>query len=185
MKLKFIKSKYWLGALVSATLLLGSSDPVKAQMSKTQMSEAEMSEVSTGEFRRIEQPLGLKAGIAAAGLGLVGVELWWFLFSKTKAETAKAADGLQSIDITVDGGYSPDQIVVQTGQLVQLNFLRKDPSSCLEQIILPDFNKALDLPLNQKTTVEVLPEAAGSYTFHCGMNMFRGTIRAENSGKSS
>ena len=81
----------------------------------------------------------------------------------------------------VDGGYSPDQIVVQVGQPVQLNFLRKDPSSCLEQIILPDFNKAIDLPLNQTATIEIVPEKAGDYMFHCGMNMFRGTLTAKDS----
>lgn len=137
---------------------------------------AQTSEADTGEFLRIEQPLGLRAGVAVAGVGLIGLELWWFLLSKTKAQTAQTTDGIQSIDVTVDGGYSPNQIGVRAGQLVRLNFLRKDPSSCLEQVILPDFNKAVDLPLDQLVTVEFVPEKAGDYTFHCGMNMFRGTI---------
>ncbi|MGB3788939.1 MAG: cupredoxin domain-containing protein [Phormidesmis sp.] len=68
--------------------------------------------------------------------------------SKNTSHKAQVSDGVQTIDITVDGGYSPDQIVVQAGQPVRLNFLRKDPSSCLEQIILPDFRKSLDIPLN-------------------------------------
>ncbi len=157
------------GLLISTNLLLGGAHTAKAQISQA----------DTSEFRRIEQPLGLKVGVAAAGAGLIGLELWWFLFSKNKAQTAQASDGVQSVDITVDGGYSPDQIVVQAGQPVRLNFLRKDPSSCLEQIILPDFNKSLDLPLNQEATIEILPEAAGNYTFHCGMNMFRGTLTAK------
>ncbi len=137
---------------------------------------AQMSETDNSEFRSIDQPLGLKLGVSAAGLGLIGLELWWFLFNKTKAQTAEIEQGVQSVDILVDGGYSPDHVVVQAGQLVKLNFFRKDPSSCLEQIILPDFNKAIDLPLNQSATVEILPKAAGNYTFHCGMNMFRGTL---------
>lgn len=159
------------GLLISTSLVLGG----------THMAKAQISQPDTSEFRRIEQPLALKVGIAAAGAGLIGLELWWFLFSKNKAQTAQASDGVQSVDITVDGGYSPDQIVVQAGQPVRLNFLRKDPSSCLEQIILPDFNKVLDLPLNQKATVEIIPEATGNYTFHCGMNMFRGTLTVKES----
>ncbi len=41
---------------------------------------------STPAFDRIEQPLGLKLGVTAAGLGLMGLELWWFLFSKPKSQ---------------------------------------------------------------------------------------------------
>ena len=148
---------------------------------KVPAASAQIAEINVGEFRRIEQPLMLKVGVAVAGAGLVGLELWWFLFSKTKAQTARSRDGVQSIDITVDGGYSPDQIMVQVGQPVQLNFLRKDPSSCLEQVVLPDFNKAVDLPLNRTVTVEIVSKKAGDYTFRCGMNMFRGTITARDS----
>lgn len=169
MKLQLSKSNWLLGGLLSIGLSFGIAHTAKAQIA----------EPDTNEFRRIEQPLGLKAGIAAAGAGLIGLELWWFLWSKNKAQTAQVSEGVQSIDITVDGGYSPDQIVVQAGQPVRLNFLRKDPSSCLEQIILPDFNKAIDLPLNKEAAIEVVPPKAGNYTFHCGMNMFRGTLTAK------
>lgn len=37
------------------------------------------------QFRTIEQPLALKAGVTLAGLGLIGLELWWFLFSNKHA----------------------------------------------------------------------------------------------------
>ena len=163
-----LKNKWMLGGLLSVSLLLSIPTATKAQISAA----------DTGEFSRIEQPIGLKIGVATAGLGLVGLELWWFLFHRN-AHTAQSADGIQSIDITVDGGYSPNHVVVQAGQPVRLKFLRKDPSGCLEQVILPDFNKARDLPLNQAVTIEILPKKAGRYRFHCGMNMFRGTITAK------
>ena len=166
-------NKWTLVGVLSAGLVLGNPHIARAQISPT----------TTGEFSQIEQPIGRKVGVAAAGIGLIGLELWWFLFSKNKSQTAQASAGTQFINITVDGGYSPDQITVQAGQPVQLTFLRKDPSSCLEQVILPHFNKALDLPLNQNITVEVLPQEAGSYTFHCGMNMFHGTITAQESSE--
>lgn len=35
-----------------------------------------------GKFSKIEQPLGLKVGITLAGIGLIGLELWWFMFSE-------------------------------------------------------------------------------------------------------
>ena len=150
----------------------------------------------TSQFQKIEQPLSLKLAVAVGGLGLIGAELWWFMFSgrsfevsskrwppsgitKTKSQKALVKEGIQEVDVTVDGGYTPDRIEVAVGEPVKLNFYRKDPSSCLEQVLLPDFNKALDLTLNQTTSVEIVPDKPGEYTFTCGMNMYRGVVIAE------
>ena len=146
------------------------------------LAEMEMpasAEKQTSQFQKIEQPIGLKLAVALGGLGLIGGELWWFMFSKTKSQKAQVKQGIQEVDIVVDGSYIPDRIDVRAGEPIKLNFFRKDPSSCLEKVLLPDFNKALDLTLNQTTTVEVLPEKPGEYTFTCGMNMYRGVIKAE------
>ena len=136
---------------------------------------------SNSKFARIEQPLYLKLLVTLGGLGLIGAEVWWFLFSKTKSQRATTSKGIQQLKIVVDGGYTPDRIVVNSGQPVRLNFLRKDPSSCLEKVLLPDFHKAIDLQLNQTTSVEFTPTQAGEYTFHCGMNMFRGVVKVQES----
>lgn len=133
----------------------------------------------SNNFTRIEQPLPLKVGVTLGGLALIGCELWWFLFGKTKAKKAKADSGIQEIDITVDGGYEPDIILVEAGQALRVNFFRKDPSSCLETVIFPDFHKAVDLQLERTTSVEVTPEKPGKYIFHCGMNMFRGVVEVK------
>jgi plastocyanin domain-containing protein len=135
----------------------------------------------TSQFQRIEQPVSLKVAVALGGLGLIGAELWWFMFSKTKSQKALVKQGIQEVDIVVDGGYTPDRIEVTAGKPVRLNFYRQDPSSCLEQVLLPDFNRALDLTLNQTTSVEIVPEKPGEYIFTCGMNMYRGVIKAETS----
>lgn len=137
----------------------------------------------TSQFRRIEQPLSLKVGVTLGGLALIGLELWWFQFSKTKAQRAEVHQGFQEIDVIVDGGYDPNRIMLQAGRPVRLNFLRKDPSSCLEKVILPDFHKSVDLILNNTTTVEFTPQQPGTYTFHCGMNMFRGTLNVQGGNK--
>jgi plastocyanin domain-containing protein len=133
----------------------------------------------TGQFRRIEQPLGNKVVVSLGGLGLIGLELWWFLLSKPKSRKATTQAGVQEVTVTVDGGYEPSQIVVQAGQPVRLNFDRKDPSSCLEEVRFPEFRIAQDLPLHQVTPVEFTPEKAGKYEFTCGMNMFRGIVEVQ------
>lgn len=131
---------------------------------------------STTQFRRIEQPTSLKIAITLGGLGLIGLELWWFLVSQTKAQKTINTQGIQEATIIVDGGYQPNRLVVQAGQLVRLNFFRQDPSHCLEKVLLPDFHIASDLKLNQVTSVEFTPQQPGEYQFTCGMNMFRGVV---------
>lgn len=133
----------------------------------------------TSQFQKIEQPIGLKLAVALGGLGLIGAELWWFMFSKTKSQKAQIKQGIQEVDIVVDGGYTPDRIEVTAGEPVKLNFYRQDPSNCLSKVLLPDFNKALDLTLNQTISVEIVPEKPGEYIFTCGMNMYRGVIIAD------
>jgi len=131
------------------------------------------------QFRPIEQPLALKAIVTLGGLGLIGLELWWFLWSQPKSQKSEFQKGIQSLNITVDGGYEPSHLVVQSGQLVRLNFLRKDPNSCLEKVLFPDFQIAQDLPLNQSVKIEFTPKVPGKYSFTCGMNMFRGEIEVQ------
>ena len=44
---------------------------------------------STSEFKQIEQPLWVKGAVTAAGLGLIGLELWWFLKSKPRSSSTQ------------------------------------------------------------------------------------------------
>lgn len=171
-----IKPSAILGGVVALGVLLGATGATVAQMSHEEMQPIEQ----TREFQRIDQPLWIKGAVTAGGLGLIGLELWWFLLSKPKSRKTTTQNGVQEITVTVDGGYEPSQIVVQAGQPVRLNFDRKDPSSCLEEVRLPDFRIAQDLPLNQVTAIEFTPDKPGRYEFTCGMNMFRGVVEAKS-----
>jgi plastocyanin domain-containing protein len=84
--------------------------------------------------------------------------------------------GVQEITITVDGGYSPARIRLTAGRPVRLIFHRLDPSGCVAQVIVPDFRRTLDLPLNARTSLELPPMQPGEYPFHCGMSMVRGVL---------
>lgn len=164
------------GVAAFSMIFGGMAGEAIAQMAHDDMEPVEQ----TGEFQRVEQPLWVKGAVTAGGLGLVGLELWWFLFSKPKSRRATTQGGVQEITVTVDGGYEPSQIVVQVGQPVKLNFDRRDPSSCLEEVRFPDFRIAKELPLNQVTPIEFTPDKPGHYEFTCGMNMFRGVVDVQS-----
>ena len=105
--------------------------------------------------------------------GIAGIFFtYWFFLMKKDTEVAVS----NSVDIIVDGGYLPSTIVIQKGKTTKLNFLRKDPTSCLEEVVLGDFKTRKFLPLNKKVTVELKPKEAGEFTYACGMNMYHGKI---------
>ena len=159
-------------ASLAVGLLLGiTSNVALAEMPTSSSNKAQLTE--------IEQPLGLKVGVTVGGIALIGLELWWFLFSKTQSQQAKASEGIQEMTITVDGGYEPSRVVVKVGQPVRLNFVRRDPSSCLEKVLFPDFHISQNLALNNITKVEFTPEKPGEFPFTCGMNMFHGVIEVQ------
>ena len=156
--------------LIGLGLALGMTTGAVAQLSDDR--NGARSEIS----RRIDRPLPTRIAVTLGGVTLIAAELWWFQFSKTQARQAGVKQGIQEIAIAVDGGYSPNRVVVRVGQPVRLNFFRTDPTSCLEKVILPDFHRAADLHLDRTTSVEFTPQEPGEYIFHCGMNMFRGTV---------
>lgn len=96
---------------------------------------------------------------------------WFFLLKKEKE--VNVAD---SVDIIVDGGYIPNTIVIKKGRVTKINFLRKDPTACLEEVILGDFKTRKYLPLNKKVTIELKPKEEGEFTYACSMNMYQGKI---------
>ncbi|PHJ58720.1 hypothetical protein VF14_26475 [Nostoc linckia z18] len=66
----FSKKMLW-GNLAALFLLTGTSTVALAEMP--------VHSEQNSQFHHIEQPLGLKVGVAIAGLALIGLELWWFL----------------------------------------------------------------------------------------------------------
>lgn len=113
--------------------------------------------------------------ILVAIFSFIGIGFtYWFFLRKNEKEVVMVSD---SIDIIVDGGYQPEVISIAKGKTTKLNFLRKDSSSCLEEVVLSDFKIRKYLPLNKKVTVEVTPQKQGDFDISCGMNMFHGKIK--------
>ena len=140
--------------------------------------------------------LVILGGLAA----IAWVNWYFFLAGRTNAVSAVAAvaaGGTMSdatggtgplarpaqpaqVTITVDGGYSPQQVRVKAGAPVRLLFDRRDTGSCSEEVVLPAFGIRRFLPTGQQTAIEITPPKAGRYEFTCGMSMLRGAIIAED-----
>jgi plastocyanin domain-containing protein len=112
--------------------------------------------------------------ISALAMGFI---VWWF-FGKRKesAQMAEQANGVQHVEITVDGGYQPRVVQLRAGVTAKLIFTRKDPSACLEEVLMPDFGVAKTLPVGEPTLVEIKAPQPGEYKFTCGMQMFSGQV---------
>lgn len=109
--------------------------------------------------------------VALGGIFGIAFTYWFFLMKKDEAVEVK-----DSVNITVEGGYAPSTISIPKGKTTNLNFFRKDPSSCLEEVVLPEFKIRKFLPLNTNVTLSITPQKSGTYEIVCGMNMFHGKI---------
>jgi P-type Cu+ transporter len=115
--------------------------------------------------------------IVAAVAALAG--LGWFFFGPRKAKTAVLAGGVQRLEVTVKGGYSPEVVRVRQGVPVELTFDRQESGDCTSRVVFPDFRVSAALPAWQRTTVRLDPGETGEFGFACGMNMIHGTLIVE------
>lgn len=93
--------------------------------------------------------------------------------------TAKVVNGVQSIDIKVAGGYSPNIVSAKKGLPLKLNFIRNETSACSKYLVISDFGIQKELPDSGNLVVEITPAKPGKYQFTCGMNMLQGVIEVK------
>ncbi|MFD8231630.1 heavy metal translocating P-type ATPase [Streptomyces sp. NPDC059696] len=115
--------------------------------------------------------------VVAAVLSVGG--LGWFFFGPRRAGAARIEDGVQRVEVTVRGGYSPDLIKVREGTPVELVFDRQEAGECTSRVVFPDLKVGAGLPAHARTTVRLNPDRPGSFGFACGMNMIHGTLVVE------
>lgn len=108
---------------------------------------------------------------------LIGFIVWWFFGKRQDRESiAMVLDGRQEVEVTVDGGYVPNVVVLEQGVPASIIFNRKDPSGCFNEVMFPDFGIHESLPVNEKYAIEIDTSKKGEFTYACGMNMFHGKV---------
>ena len=118
--------------------------------------------------------------VTLGGVALSIFIAWFFWFApKGQTRAMSGASGVQEVAITVKGGYTPDVIIVKSGQPVRLRFTRQESAACSEKVLFPDFNQNALLPESQEVTLEFTPDKPGEYGFQCQMGMLRGKLIVE------
>ncbi|MFD7877683.1 heavy metal translocating P-type ATPase [Streptomyces sp. NPDC059766] len=119
--------------------------------------------------------------VSAVLIGALG----WYFFGPRRAGAARLEGGVQRVDVTVRGGYSPDLIKVRQGMPVELVFDRQEAGECTSRVVFPDLKVGAGLPAHTRTTVRLAPDRPGSFGFACGMNMIHGTLLVEPADDST
>lgn len=81
----------------------------------------------------------------------------------------------QVIEIKINHGYQPNNIVARTGVPLTLIFGKSD-GSCAREVEIPEFDVKETLSSEKNTTVNILSEEAKVVPFHCSMKMMHGQI---------
>ena len=105
----------------------------------------------------------------------------WIFFAPRKAQVANATNGVESVNIVVQGGYQPAAIQIRAGRPIHLVFDRREEGECSSHVIFSDLGVDKALPAYQKTTLDLGPLKPGDYPFACGMNMLHGTMKVVES----
>src|SRR6516225_418610 len=123
------------------------------------------------------------AVLVGAALAIAG--LAWYFFAPRRAQAASVNDGVQRIQITIHGGYSPNVVQVRQGIPVEIEFDRQETGDCTSRVVFPDLHLSAALPAHQRTTIRFTPQQAGSFGFACGMNMIHGTLVVTPNGQAA
>ena len=119
-----------------------------------------------------------KIFVTIGALLIIGFIVWWFFGKHTRAEAEAvvSGDNKQEVEVSVDGGYTPNTVVLRQGMPASIIFNRKDPSGCFNELMFPDFGIHETLPVNKRHSVQIDTSKPGEYTYACGMNMFHGKV---------
>ena len=117
--------------------------------------------------------------VNAAGLTAIAWIVWFFWLYRREGTKAALIAGVQQVDVTVRGGYTPDVITVTVGTPVRLNFTRQESALCSEMVVFDGIDRSARLPEGETVAIEFTPERRGEIPFQCQMGMLRGKVVVE------
>ena len=122
--------------------------------------------------------------VVAADLSVAASLGWWF-FGPKETTTTELEGGVQTVHITVRGGYNPNRISAREGVPLRLIFDRQESGDCTSRVVFPDLGVSAELPAFTQTVVEIVPDVPGVFAFACGMNMNHGVLTVDEESVSA
>lgn len=115
--------------------------------------------------------------VIIVAVALIAGIVWWF-FGKHEqsSEQAAVANDQQTATVVVQGGYSPEKVVLKKGIPATVNFNMKDSTACLSHVVFDKLGVNKDLTKQPVTSIKIPTDKAGEYNFACGMDMFHGKV---------
>ena len=115
--------------------------------------------------------------VAIASLLVGGIAGWWLWRRRWGGKQARLVGAsMQEIDVSVNGGYNPNVVVVRKGIPVRFNFTRSEDDPCSEWVIFSDLEVKRRLPAFKTTSVVFTPDKEGEFLFTCALGMYRGKL---------
>lgn len=113
--------------------------------------------------------ISLVIRVAAAALAIAAC-------SKPADADPKPAAG-HDVAIRVDGkGFTPSSVTAEKGKPLALVFTRTTDKTCATAVAFPDLKVEKQLPKDTPVRIELPTADARTYTFQCGMGMFKSKV---------
>ncbi|MEL7353611.1 MAG: hypothetical protein AAF171_17515 [Cyanobacteria bacterium P01_A01_bin.116] len=138
------------------------------------VAQASLVDVDTDSFRRVDQSLGVKTAVTTVGIGLIGLELWWFLWHKAQAFSQRPISvGAKRAEVT------PAQSLV----LAQLPDDKVDDKVALEDELIAPPEKSQrpkSVSLTTYDRLRSLPYSSFNQSFYANMQKLQFALMVED-----
>ncbi len=166
-------------APASAVQSLGAVDVVYVEVGPGQFEERSVNDLRAGDrvvtdgsfaLRAERERLGWPPPVPAAHDGAAVSPM-----SPAASAASAAPVATRVIEITA-AGLVPASVTVPANQPVDLVFIRRVTETCGTEVDIPDLQIRRELPLDERITIRLPPQAPRELSFSCGMDMLKGVI---------
>jgi plastocyanin domain-containing protein len=100
--------------------------------------------------------------------------------AQSRGQKRRVAVKYQTTTITITkNGFEPVSVELKQGVPARLTFIKKDPDSCIQEIIIKDYEIKRTLQLNKPVVILFTPRIIEEITFHCQLGCRSGKMKVK------